>query len=204
MPIVIISAPAPALIESAPAVPVMESFPEFPFKMNDPAPVADDKSNVLTPPAFRLNVAVPALLVPLVAVKPIISVAFRIATLAITTISLSVPLSPPKSVIVSYAASMLNVSFPEPPSRLSRPEPPVIISLPAPPVIMSLPAPPTIVSTSPPPAIVSTPSPPVIISTPSPPVIAKASVWFAKVTSDPEECVLTVSTFCSLLLSAKA
>ena len=164
--------------------------PEPPSSVNPfESDFAPETSIVTAASAFAVNVAFPApvdlFVVTFVAVKPAIPVAANVAPASITTTSSSSPPAPPRSKTVSVPTST------------------VIISFPAPPVIMSLPAPPAIVSTSPPPVIVSTWAPPVIISAPAPPIIAKASVWFAKVTSEPEECVFTVSTFCSLLLSAK-
>ena len=83
--------------------------------------------------------------------------------------------------------------------RTSAFAPPSIVSL------LPLPAAAIIIVSVPSPAsIVSVPLPPVIMSVPASPVIVSASSWAERSTSDPEECVLIVSMFFNLSLSAKA
>ena len=101
-------------------------------------------------PFFAVKTALLALLalflVALVASKPTISSAFKIAEPLITTTSLSVPDEPPKSFTLSVPDAMVIISAPSPP---------VIISFPIPPSIVSTPALPTMVSAPPPPVMVS-------------------------------------------------
>ena len=117
--------------------------------------------------AFKTALVAPVELfcVPVVAVKPIISVALRVVPVLIMTTSSSVPLAPPRSLTVSEPPSIVMISFPAPP---------VIISSPAPPEIVSIPPPPSIVSIALPPSIVSAPAPPFRVSSPVPPTSLKA------------------------------
>ena len=125
-------------------------------------PVANETSIVLVPPSlavsFALLASVESFLVALVAVNPMISIAFKVAPALTTTTSCSEPEAPPRSF------------------TLSSPESIVMMSLPAPPVMISSPAPPVIVSTLVPPTIVSAPPPLFMVFAKLPAVIVKASV----------------------------
>ena len=105
--------------------------------------------------SFALLASVESFLVALVAVNPMISMAFKVAPALTTTTSCSEPEAPPRSFTLSSPESIVMMSLPAPP---------VMISSPAPPVILSAPALPTIVSTASPPVIISAPAPPVRLS----------------------------------------
>ena len=119
---------------------------------------------MVPPPDAAVNVAVPELLVPDVAVNELTLVAFAVAPELTTSTSLSVP----KSVIVSVPESTLKVSFPALPVKLSLLAPPVIVSFPAPPIMISLPPAPVIISLFDPPVKLSTPAFPARVNPPSP------------------------------------
>ena len=115
-------------------------------------PVANETSIVLVPPSlavsFALLASVESFLVALVAVNPMISMAFKVAPALTTTTSCSEPEAPPKSLTVSSPESIVMMSLPAPPVMISFTAPPVIVSAPLPPVMVSIPAPPVIVKFS--------------------------------------------------------
>ena len=100
--------------------------------------------------------AVPALLVPEVAVKLEILVALTVAPELTTKMS-----EPPKSEIESVPESILKVSFPAPPVKLSLQAHPVMIPLPPSPLKVSFPLLPIIISAPEPPVKLSAPPAPV-------------------------------------------
>ncbi len=81
---------------------------------------------------FVVRVAVPAFVVPTVAVQAADTAALAVALPA--TVRISPPL---RSVMLSVPEARVKVSLPVPPVRLSLPTPPTSVSLPPPPVRVS-------------------------------------------------------------------
>ena len=109
------------------------------------------------PSVFR--VAVPALVVPELAVHAAATVAFTAAPRATVKISLM-----PRSVMVSVPEATVKVSSPAPPVSVSAPAPPTSTSLPSPPSRLSAPLPPVSQLATPFPISVSLPLPPIAFS----------------------------------------